>query len=135
MHADPNTYLCRDDHQNKWIFALRLNWILYLILACLSVLSIIAGPVVKVRAVKGCLTSVFGVIHLIVLIWTALVRFNGTGEMCMITAEDPLVKEHAKFLKIMTIILFNIYCPLYFCQNAGLKKIISTNAFSQTASQ
>ena len=106
-----------------------------MILACLSVLSIIAGPVVKVRAVKGCLTSVFGVIHLIVLIWTALVRFNGTGEMCMITAEDPLVKEHAKFLKIMTIILFNIYCPLYFCQNAGLKKIISTNAFSQTASQ
>ena len=53
----------------------------------------------------------------------------------MITAEDQLVKEHAKFLKIMIIILFNLYCPLYFCQNAGLKKIISTNHFSQTASQ
>ena len=53
----------------------------------------------------------------------------------MITAEDPLVKEHAKFLKIMIIILFNLYCPLYFCQNAGLKKIISTNHFSSGASQ
>ena len=97
MNADPNTYLCRDDHQNKWIFALRINWILYLILACLSVLSIIAGPIVKVRAIKGCLTAVFGILHLICLIWTAIIRFNEAGEMCMITAEDQLVKEHAKF--------------------------------------
>ena len=101
----------------------------YLILSILSVLSIIAGPVIKVRAVKGCLTSIFGLAHLICLIWTAIVRFDDAGEMCFITAENPLVKEHAKFLKIMIIIQFNLYCPLYFCQNAGLKKIISTDHF------
>jgi len=47
----------------------------------------------------------------------------------LITAESQLVKDHAKFLKIMIIILFNLYCPLYFCQNAGLKKIIETKHF------
>ena len=109
--------------------ALRLNWLLYLILSILSILSIVAGPVVKVRAVKGCLTSVFGLAHLVCLIWTAIVRFDDAGEMCFITAENPLMKEHAKFLKIMIIIQFNLYCPLYFCQNAGLKKIISTDHF------
>ena len=100
-----------------------------MILAILSAMSTIAGPVVKVRAVKGCLTSIFGIAHMVCLVWTAIVRFDEAGEMCFITAEDPLIKDHAKFLKIMIIIQFNLYCPLYFCQNAGLKKIISTNHF------
>ena len=77
---------------------------MYFILAGLSVLSIIAGPIVRVRAIKGFLTSIFGLLHLVCLIWTAIIRFNEAGEMCMITAEDQLVKEHAKFLKIMIII-------------------------------
>ena len=67
-------------------------------------MSIIAGPVVKLRAVKGCLTSFFGIVHLICLVWTAIVRFNEAGEMCMITANDKILKEHAKFLKIMIIV-------------------------------
>lgn len=92
-----------------------MNWILYLILGVLSVMSVVAGPVVKVRAVKGCLSTFFGFVHMILLVWTAVVRFDEAGEMCMITAEDPLVKEHAKFLKIMIIVQFNLYCPLYFC--------------------
>ena len=129
ISADPEDYHCRDDVQDDYILAMRVNWILYLILSVLSILSIVAGPVVKVRAVKGCLTTVLGFAHLGILIWTAVIRFDEDGELCMIMAEDPLLKEHAKFLKIMIIVQFNLYCPLYLCQNAGLKKIISTNHF------
>ena len=84
-------------------------------MAIMSLLATIAGPVVKVRAIKGILTTFFGFVHLIVLIWTSIVRFNDAGDMCYITAEDPLLKEHGRFLKIMIIIQFNLYCPLFFC--------------------
>ena len=115
IDADPTTYRCRNNIEEKFVMALWLNWIGYLILSILSLLAIIAGPVVKVRAIKGILTTLFGFGHLILLIWTSIVRFDEAGDMCYITAEDPLLKEHGRFLKIMIIIQFNLYCPLFFC--------------------
>ena len=127
MAATEGTYLCKNDVQKDWIFVMKWNWIFYLIMCCVSVASIVAGPFPIVRSYNGIFSCLVSVTHFVMICYTAKQRFDDDGDMCMITAghdddgNDSLLKRHAEFLRLVTIFQLFLFCPMFFCQNAGFK--------------
>ena len=83
---------------------MKWNWIFYAILCCVSITSVIAGAFPVIRSGNVAISSIAGISHLVMIIWTAKQRFDNDGDMCMITAErHSLLKDHAEFLRIAVI--------------------------------
>ena len=83
-HTD--IYTCKNNVQESWILAMRWNFIFYLILCCISAISVLAGPITVIRPWNGCVSGMASIAHLVMVIWTAKKRFDNDGDMCMITA-------------------------------------------------
>ena len=105
---------------------MKWNLVFYLILCCISLASILAGPIPVIRSWNGCVSSMASIAHLVMVVWTAKKRFDNAGDMCMITApQGSMLKQHAEFLRLVTISQIFLLCPMFFCQNAGFKYSIA----------
>ena len=102
--------------------------IFYFILCCISLASILAGPLTVIRPWNGCVSSLASISQLVMVVWTAKKRLDNAGDMCMITApQGSLLKEHAEFLRLIVICQIFLFCPMFFCMNAGFKYSIDDN--------
>ena len=64
------------DWSNKWIRAYALNYWLYVFLALFHIIGILGACLFTLRLIAWCSICVMNPIHLIVVIYTTIVRYN-----------------------------------------------------------
>ena len=64
------------DWSNKWIRAYALNYWLYVFLAFFNIIGILGTCLFTLRLIAWCSIFVMNPIHLIVVVYTTIVRYN-----------------------------------------------------------
>ena len=87
------------DWSSKWITAYGLNYWLYVFLALFNIVGVLGGCMFTLRLIAWCSICVMNPIHLIVVIYTTIVRYNEKGRECSFNVDNTAVHEDSDFLQ------------------------------------
>ena len=87
------------DWSDKWIRAYALNYWLYVFLALFNIVGILGACMFTLRLVAWCSICVMNPIHLIVVVYTTIVRYNEQGRACSLNEDNTEVFNDSNFLQ------------------------------------